>query len=154
MSHNPYSPPSAVVADVDAPLSLERPRPVIMGVRMLWLSLVVGLPGAIYNLVKMDSPAISKAVLIVFTLVCWAIGFLVFYWIVNSVWKGKNWARIVQLVFIVIGLLFAGIAVPIVFKTGTIMGITYVLQTTLNLAAVTLFFVPLSNAWFRAIKNQ
>lgn len=153
MSHNPYSPPSAVVDDVSAPVP-QRPRPVALGVRLLWLSLVIGIPGAIYNLMITESPVMSKSAQVAISLVSWAIGLLIFYWLIMSVWKGKNWARIVQLVFIVLGLLFAVWSVPLVFRAGTLMGITYVLQTALNMVAVTLFFLPISNAWFRAIKNQ
>jgi hypothetical protein len=154
MSHNPYSPPAAAVADVDVPISLERPRHVTIAVRLLWITLLIGVPGAIYNLVTGDSPGMSRSVQIVFTVVVWSISWSIAIWLLLSVAKGKNWARIVEAVFLALGLLFTFWAVRVIFAMSWYLGAIYLLQTALNTLAVVLLFTPASNAWFRAIKNQ
>jgi hypothetical protein len=154
MSHNPYTPPAAVVADVETLTPLARPRHVTIAVHLLWITLVIGVPGAIYSLVTGENSAMSRGMQIAFSLVVWAISWTIAIWLLLSVRKGKNWARIVEAVFLGLGLLFAFWAVRLMFTMGWYMGGIYLLQTVLNTAAVALLFTPSSNAWFRAIKNQ
>lgn len=42
---NPYAPPQAPVADTPEPGSAEKPRQVIVAVRLLWAMLIIGMPG-------------------------------------------------------------------------------------------------------------
>ena len=154
MSHNPYTPPAATVADVETLTSLERPRHVTIAVHLFWITLAIGVPGAIYSLVTGDKSGMPRGAQIAFTLIVWAISWGIAIWLLLSVRKGKNWARIVEAVFLALGLLISFWAARIMFSAGWYMGSTYLLQTALNALAVALLFTPSSNAWFRAIKNQ
>ena len=68
-------------------------------------------------------------------------------------WQGRNWARIVHLVFLGLGLVMIYWALPKTFSMSTIRGVVYVVQTLLNVAAMMLLFSRPANAWFKALRE-
>ena len=67
--------------------------------------------------------------------------------------NGRNWARVVFLVLVLIGLLPALTAVGAELQRNAVLGIAGLAQAISQVAAIILFFVPSSNVWYREIKT-
>ena len=167
MPDNPYAPPTSEVADVDADVvSMERPRIVSQGIRLLWAYLAIGLsqvilegfvapasvedePDAALRRFQSIATVISLVVIAVMVLLTW------------FAWKGRNWARITHLVLLIIGMLSYGVAVVAanwlapeekLFDEEWYLNVLFALETVLNMAGVLLLFIPSANAWYRAMR--
>ena len=154
MNHNPYSPPSAVVADTEPGSPMERPAQVTLAVRVLWLGLILGLPGAIYNIfVQPLPPGFSRGLLLGISAVSWVIGFLIVYWIFGAVGKGKNWARILLAVLLGINALVIAVMgkalLAVMAVNGTWQVVIYLVQLLTYAVAVVLTFMPNARPWFK-----
>jgi uncharacterized membrane protein HdeD (DUF308 family) len=154
MDNNPYAPPRTVVADIESPFDLPRPREVTGAVRLYWLALLVAVPSAIYDMFTTPVPGATLAMLVIIFGVIWALVLGLMYWIYSSIGKGRNWARILTTVLVVVGLLFSFWAVPVMFAQSTLSGITYLVQTALNVWATVLLYKEPANTWFRAMKGH
>jgi hypothetical protein len=103
--------------------------------------------------VTLDQPGISKGTQVGLTLSSLAIGFAITAWLIISAGKGKNWARIVQLVFVCFGALSS----LMLFVTPTpfhwSVWVLYLAQMALNIAAMVFLFSSPANAWYRALKG-
>jgi hypothetical protein len=165
MAENPYSPPTAEVADIEGDTaSLERPANVTNGIRVLWAQLALGLVALVVD--GFTAPAedpddgmwIATLAGLAFTLVISGVVAL-FTW---YAWKGRNWARIVHLVMLILGTLttlFAIFASSWLFPGAPVDGtefldVSYVGQTLLNVAGVVLLFTPSANHWYRAMRGR
>jgi len=154
MNENRYAPPVAPVADADAGAALTRPRNVKLGCWILWAELVIGLPGFFYQMftpppgVEAGIPHVIYIVVMIITLGI----FLLFAWFTYMAWDGRNWARILYLVLISLGLLFSFWALPKAFEKSTYDGVIYIVQTVMSIVGVVLLFSPPANAWYRAMK--
>ena len=66
--------------------------------------------------------------------------------------KGRNWARVVFLVLVLVGL-FPALAVNGGdLQRNAVLGIVGLVQTICQVVAIILFFLPSSNVWYREIK--
>ena len=85
-----------------------------------------------------------------------------FFWVViYRISKGRNWARILYLIFVVFGLLFAvgatlhGFEVPARLIPTTTGGMILDLtEKAAEIVATTLLFVNQASPWFKAKDNQ
>jgi hypothetical protein len=148
MSENPYSPPNAEVGDVHpGGPAAPRPREVVVAVRLLWLSLVAGIPVSIREYQDGASEG-NAAFLLYFTLSLYAIS----VFMVLSLQRGHNWARIVLLVFNVLNLLSFLFAFSELRKYPTGDFVILVLVVGLDLAALYLVYTRAAAEWFRRPK--
>jgi hypothetical protein len=150
---NPYAAPKSVVADIDHTTSLERPPQVARGVKLMWIAIPVGLMGSIINLATFAQPGIPKGTQVGLTLSSLAIGFAITAWLIISAGKGKNWARIVQLVFVCFGALSSIMLVMTPMPFHWSVWVLYFAQMALNIAAMVFLFSSPANEWYRALKR-
>ena len=147
MSENPYAPPSSQVADIEGDTaSLERPRLVNVGIGLLAMDLVLGIVGLFRD---------GGASLVFTVAIIGVMGLFTWY-----AWKGRNWARIVHLVVLLIAVLATTLAIAVLRANPNIAGGSgevfftpwTIAQNALNIAGVVLLFTPAANAWYRATK--
>ena len=155
MNENRYAAPASVVADPEDSAIPERPRNVIIGVYLLWIELALGIPGMVYQTLNApgEIPAgqIKSAYMVAMTLIL--AGSVGLYSFLNwKCWQGRNWARIVHLVFLGLGLVMIFWALPQTLAASAILGVVYLVQTALNVAAMALLFTRPSNAWYAAMR--
>lgn len=155
MSDNPYSPPAARVADFEPPDSIERPIVVTRAVYLLWASVVLMCPGAIYSIVHPD-PEVSMGDTLLFIALYLGAAAGISYWLNTAAWKGRSYARWVLAVMTVVGLLlnffwFDEIVADLQRLPWYIQS-TDVLSTVVGIAGAVMLFAPSANAWYRAIR--
>ena len=66
--------------------------------------------------------------------------------------KGRNWARVVFLIVVSIGLLPALAVVGEELRRNAFLGFFILTQAICQVAAIVMFFLPKSNDWYREIK--
>lgn len=145
MSHNPYAPPTAAVAD-PPPISIPRPREVAVAVRLLWLSFGLGLSSAAWR-----QSWVNPLEMIVGLV---SIGFYgaIIAWLIVKFGRGRNWARIVYTVL----LLFGYVSILVSWTTYAapyhghpeLVGLD-VIDTLADIAGLYFMFTKAANAWFR-----
>jgi hypothetical protein len=97
-------------------------------------------------------PADAQGVVKVFAACAMALSFAIYLWVLAKTNAGRNWARIVLLVFQIIGLLsnpFGNISV-----LGWAAGLTSLTAFVLQVAGVVLLFLPASKPWFSQPKAR
>jgi hypothetical protein len=153
---NRYAPPKAAVDDVTSGAQPERPPQVTRAVRLLWLTLALSFAGSIVSMVFAPASEMPQSLLIGWLAVGWLVGLLIAWWLLSSLGKGKNWARIVQLVFFVFSVLSSTVmfATPEAAAAVTPLAwLLYAIQMALNLWGIILLFSSVANSWFRAMKD-
>ena len=142
---------------MDSLAALDRPRIVVLAVRLLWGSLLLGVPVTIYDMFQPE-PGVPMWLNIVATLFGWLIGFGISYWLYTAAWRGRGWSRIVQAVLLALGVL----AIPVIMKIAPQIirmlqlhvVIIYLVQNLIGIAAVGMLFSPSANAWYRAMRHH
>jgi len=127
---------------------MEKPQTVWLGVNLLWASLAISViasaldPTGIMHKQSIPLPVVALlvAVLAVMALLTYMISI------------GKNWARIVFLVWIIGTAILSLNVILDVLKISVVAGITNMLQTLLQLVAMWLVFTPSARPWFRSRK--
>lgn len=163
MSDDRYAPPSATVADVDSlPESLERPRLVTIGICLLWVEIVSGIPGLIYSVFTppQEDPDGSAYWVHVGGLVVQFVFVALSVFLTQMSWRGRNWARVVYLVLLIFGVVMSVVGYAVsyfVLEQGLDIGLTwesavYLLQMLLDIVAIWLLFTPSANAWYRSMR--
>jgi hypothetical protein len=123
---------------------------------LLWASVVIGFVAGIVNLVATDRPVTNYrggSVHDIALLISWSIALLIIWWILSSIRKGKNWARIVQVVFFVLGILSVLMVLVMPQRISGIVWMVYAVQMSLNVWGMILLFSTPANAWFRDMKE-
>lgn len=145
MSENPYTPPGAPVNDPreDVP-PVPRPREVVIAVRLLWVSLIAGIPVSIRDF-QDGPPADDGGFLLMFTFALYAISVLMIVFI----GRGRNWARIALLVFNILNLLSFLLAFAELRKYPTGEFAILLIVLGLDLAALYLLYTRAGSPWFR-----
>ena len=96
MTQDPrYSPPTAAVAD---PLTPVAPARVRSAVRLLWISMALAVPASGFSLERGPEGADLLVGVAIY-----AVLFAINAWINLMVYRGRNWARIVTFIFLLIG---------------------------------------------------
>jgi hypothetical protein len=94
MSNNPYAPPSAPVSEIAASTEPRvRPPQVLLAVRILWAMYALGFIVQAYDQVM--APVRQSIPVIVLGDV---FGLLIALWIYGKILRGRNWARILVLI--------------------------------------------------------
>jgi hypothetical protein len=134
-------PPLEPTADV------ARPKETTSAIQFLYASLAIGLIRAVFSLTQRASgAALILAALIVISV--FALGFFL-------VWKmsaGRNWARIILLVLVLINLPFAVLANVSELKRSVLSGALSILIEVILWIGTYLLFTRNSNLWFRSRK--
>jgi len=148
MSGNPYAPPSTQVVDIDAGVSIPRPRVVQVALVLCWVSLVIELPLIPEQFVR-DQLGSGPGVLLV-AFVLFYVALTAFAILVNvSIGRARNWARIVYAVLTGLNL------IPMFGSFSELMAQRWyawsisLLATAMDVVVVVLLFTPAANAWYR-----
>jgi hypothetical protein len=126
-----------------------RPKVITTAIRILTLSIAIGL---LMSLVRV-AQQLSGAPLILAILIVSAF-FGVFLFLVSRIWAGRNWARIVFLILVLIGLPFAIPNYIAELRKNVLSGSVSMLIVILQLLGTYLLFTKNSNTWFRARKQK
>jgi hypothetical protein len=124
---------------------MEKPKNVSLGVNLQWISLALGVIVAIFDPAGMthNSPIPGGLISIMAATVV-ILGLLNY-----MVLRGKNWARITFLVMYLFGLIPAILSIPHSFSTSVVFGMTGIIQSLLQAAALFLFFSASAKPWFK-----
>lgn len=152
-AENPYAAPKAVVADVDPASSPDRPAKVDQAIKFLWIGLLFGVASSIINLVTLDSPGMPKGVQVGVTVVSLLIGLALWVWLIHRAGRGRNWARIVVLVFVAFGVLSSATMFVSPVKIHWSVWVLFFVQTGLNVTAMFYLFSSSANDWYRALRR-
>jgi hypothetical protein len=152
-SKNPYAPPKAVVDDVSSGTEPSRPASVSRAMQLLWAAVAISFVSGILNAYLTETPNVPKSMYVGFLLFGWVVGFLIVWWILSSIGKGKNWARIVQLVLFLFGIFGMLMVFAMPQKVSAVIWVLYAIQMGLNLWGMVLLFSAPANAWFREMKE-
>lgn len=128
----------------EAGVSSERPKRVTNGIQFLLASLALGTITAAVGVVRSTSGTVMIGALIG-VLMFFAVSFLL-------VWRiaaGKNWARIVWLVLVLIGTPFALRSYVATMKVSVLSSLLSIFITILQLVGTYLLITGSSNSWFR-----
>jgi len=146
MSDNPYAPPKSLVADTEPALPpMERPKQIMWAI---WLAAIGYGVGLVVVLLSWDY--YSKLQSIGSFLVSQVISLAILVWLYSRIYVGRNWARIVLLIFSAIGMLTIMnrmvmdllASAPIIARVQTFVGLG------LNLVILWLLFLSPGRLWF------
>jgi len=128
-------------------IQIERPREVVRAVQFLFAAIMIGLITAILNLAQRISGApMIFALLIV-------IGFFgLCYLLIRIISAGRNWARILLLVLVLLNLPFAVLSDIAVLRQSILLGTLSIIIIILQIIGTYLLFTKNSNLWFRMRK--
>jgi hypothetical protein len=145
MSHNPYTPPAAIVADEVVP-----PRPMPPAVRNALILMVASL--VFHFVVEAVAPASTDKrhaeLRAVATVVSAVIGILATAWLAWKIGVGRNWARIVLLVLTLISVpsaIYEIVQVAAAWQVGAGLKL---IELGMDVTVVGLLFIP-GRAYFR-----
>lgn len=143
MDRNPYAPPVSTVAD---PVEVrgERPKEVGLAVKLLWASFFIGIASVFLRPAAQQVPFV--AVLIVSVL---AFGF--WGWVITSIGRGRNWARILFFVLVGIGLVFGVLflsATLAIYRERPFNGLLAALNYALEIYTLYLLLTAPARRWF------
>ncbi|MEP6570934.1 MAG: hypothetical protein ABJC10_14275 [Acidobacteriota bacterium] len=127
--------------------NLERPLQATRAVQLLFASLAIGMLRAIFGLTQ----RVSGAALILAALIVIAV-FAILFFLVWKISAGRNWARIILLVLVIINLPFAVMANVGELKQSLHSGALSIFIETLLWIGTYLLFTKNSNQWFRKLK--
>lgn len=150
---SPYAPPRAALIDVeDTTAPTERPPQVGRAVLLLWIGLGLGTLKSIWNLISPMPGSLGP----VPGLLSLVFGLLLMSWIYNAIGRGRNWARILFLIFTALGLL----AMPFVFRfvpQGVMQPLQLLLMAANTCLQVYVSYLLLTKPvreWFYAMKGR
>lgn len=126
----------------DAPVT--RPSQVTRAVQLLTSGFVIGFIAATIRLwghVPMLSLVLGLLLLLAFLSLC--------FWLIRKIAAGRNWARIVLLVLMILGTPFAIPAYIAEARVNVVPGVLSVIIVVLQVIATVLLFLKPSNRWFR-----
>lgn len=149
MSHNPYTPPSAPIEDLE-PAVLPTPWQVRAAVWLIWISLAI--TGVFYAIGPEDPELgelrdLGESFLLIIALTLAGL-VIVMALLSYFILRAHRWARIVYAVLVVLGLIgtFGGLIDE--FPSGWLDGAMYLLSISVDVTSIVLLFTPPANAWF------
>lgn len=154
MSRNPYSPPEAPVSDntTELPVS-QRPKQITWASWAFWISLVLGYASVFLGDMLDQSIAEFSGEERTFAMggiiVVMVITTVLYLWFIQRMRAGRNWARIVLLVFTVLGLLSELMPDGGGVELSPLWLAVRVLDVLLQIGAIVLMFTPPGSGWFR-----
>jgi uncharacterized protein YqgC (DUF456 family) len=155
MPSNPYSPPTAVISQVPLEETVRvPPEHVKNAVRLLWVNAFIGLAIQVTRL-GVTKPGFSPGASIVVILLGCCVGVALVYWVARKLSQGRNWMRMILLVFTVLGLFI----IPFLwryrqFTIAAFGGSQFrvwaeMVRIVIGWFVVALLFTVPSRAWFR-----
>jgi hypothetical protein len=147
MSENPYAPPSARVDDVvQSGAPRVRPPQIMLAIKLAAANYVLGLVVIFLTwdyYSKLQAPAA--------TIVGQIFGLLIAVWFYYKIYQGRNWARIVLLVFTIIGMLVSltSIVRTVLAQAPSIVKVQIGVGWVISLAIVYLLFLSPGKTWFQ-----
>lgn len=100
-----------------------------------------------------DYDYISSIAPIRFTIIGLVCTVLIVLFLAYKIWTGRNWARIIFTVFFVIGIYPALLLLPVEAHRNVVVLLASSLQILLQTVAIVYMFLPISNAWFKSVKQ-
>jgi cell division protein FtsW (lipid II flippase) len=150
MSRNPYSPPEAPVGTPEEPLR-ERPKQVAWASWLLWASVLLGFV-TLYvsddvsrSMEEMDEE--MRGLMRVFMIVFMAVTVAIYLWCIDRMRAGRNWARVVLLAFLLLGI--TSDLMPGEFEESAAYIGLRAIDLVLQVAAMVLMFRAPGSEWFR-----
>jgi hypothetical protein len=156
MSQNPYSPPTAPVADLPTAKAGDN-RDVLNACKLLWLSCAMDVMSPLLGGAANAAPPVGGMVGV---LVSDAIQVLVTYWIVSKLKAGRNWMRLLLTIGIAAAYLlililwaFYDASVFPTYAHHPVSAAIAVLEAILVLCYIALLNTPSARAWFASSKR-
>jgi hypothetical protein len=146
MDPNPYSAPKAPVADPIL-VPLERPRVVTRAVHLLWISLLIGIAGALAGLDEVAPDLGSRIAVLVFDGVWLGIN----AWLIFKLARGRRWARTTYVLVAAFSYVVLAYSWPEAMKRmqdEPYELVTMIAGIVTELVALYLLFTKASSAWF------
>lgn len=132
---------------IESTANVERPREVTRAVQCISASFAIGGIRSVFDLTqKVSGASFFLAILILLAL----LGILFFF--LSKIAAGRNWARILFLVLLVIGLPFAMPGYMVELSRNLPHGYFSILIAILQLIGAYLLFTKSSDPWFRTRK--
>jgi hypothetical protein len=128
---------------MDSRYDVVAPRAVVSAVQLICITLGIGVVRG-----ALEWPVIAQGTSPTFALIVMGGTFGVLLWLASQVARGRNWARIVYLVFFLIGLPFS--IGPLLQALGyaPISGMLGIMQLALQTVCLVLLFGPQAHPWF------
>jgi hypothetical protein len=137
---------------IEQSANTERPRAVAKAVQFLASAVVIGLLNAIVTLVQRSSVQKPTGISMLMALIMVIAFFALLFFLVMKVSAGRNWARIVWLIFVLLNAPFAIMAYPDAVRRNAITGTLSIIIVILQLIGTGLLFTKASNLWFKTRK--
>jgi hypothetical protein len=150
MSRNPYSPPDAPVSRPEEP-ARERPKQIVWASWLLWASVMLGFVSLyvsddfIRSMEEMDEE--MRSFMRIFLIVFMTVMVALYLWFIDRMRAGRNWARIVLLVFLVLGVVTD--LMPGGFEESAAYVAARILDIVLQVTAIVLMFRKPGSDWFQ-----
>lgn len=132
---------------IEASSTVERPPIVKTAIQFLAAAVVIGVLNAIFTLVQ----RITGAPMLVALIMVIAFFGLLFF-LVMKISAGRNWARILWLILVLLNTPFAIWAYPQAVRTNVTSGTLSIIIVILQVIGTGLLFTKNSNLWFRTRK--
>jgi hypothetical protein len=150
MDSNPYAPPKALVTDsqVEAEPIHQRPTTVRVAVWLLWVTLAVSVVSSAVRIKGATVPAAMN----------YALGLLIFnavlsIWLYLKIAAGRNWARIVWMVWFLLGATLTAAMFLTVLKQYSWNALARI-QGLLQIVVFVLLLTPSAARWFKRKRNN
>lgn len=142
---NPYSPPRAAVRDRPLmPVLAERPKHITVAIWILWISLALGVPGALIDYGRVED---EDAVMV--SLVTGVLAFALGVALNIFIARRHNWARIVYLVLLLLSLAVLPFVIPEWMEHPPYEWALNIASTVLDSIVIYLLFTKPGSLWFR-----
>jgi hypothetical protein len=132
---------------IESTANVGRPKEVTRAVQFISASFIIGGIRAVFDLAQKVSGAslfVAILVLVVFLGIC--------FFFVGKIAAGSNWARIVFLVLLIIGVPLALPGYLQDLRTNLLHGSVSIIVAILQLIGICLLFTKKSNLWFKTRK--
>jgi hypothetical protein len=143
VSHNPYTPPEARVEQRTPRQPLARPAVVLVSVVLLYIPVLIN----VVRLVPMFEDY-STGVVSLMTLVITIAAIVIQGWLSYMVFVGRNWARFIVCVLIVLGNAATFVSWREFVSQPTLQTLPIAIVAVLELTAVALLFTSPARRWF------
>lgn len=153
MERNPYAPPVSTVAD-PAEIRGERPKEVTQAVKLLWVSLLIGLAGLFLQPLWAGGGGAPQRIGVLGGVL---IGFGIWAWVIAKIANGRNWARILFLVLAILGVAYMVLAMPAalaVYKARPLTGLLSLANFVLEIYTMYLLLTAPAREWFKQPARQ
>src|SRR5262245_38369650 len=146
MSENPYAPPKAHVVDAELPPpTMERPKQIMWAI---WLAAIAYVLGLVVVLVSWDYYSRLQSMASFLGSQLFSLAIMV--WLYYKIYVGRNWARIVLLIFSALGMvtIMNRVVMDILATAPALAKLQTVVGLALNVVVLLLLFLAPGRQWF------